>query len=128
MDSQVKSAVEDSIDRALSSFGYVDKETFYQTLEAQCKLKKEDIAENYEVFHTFLRRTFGLRHHAIERKIIEKLHNLSKNGTYSEMHEIPAFTLMVESYFKEADEAIERSKVKIAENKARLDEMKKKTG
>ena len=112
MDPGVKNAIWGSIDKALSSFDYVDKEVFYQTLEAQYRLKPVEIPENYETFHLALRNIYGLRHHAIEREIVKVLHERSERGTYEEVDEIPAFIIIVESYFKEISETIEKSKVK----------------
>lgn len=124
MNPVVKKEIKESIDTALSSFDYVDKSVFYDTLKAQYGLKQEDIPENYDLFHEALSEIYGLKHYSIERKIISVLHTRSKGGSYAEANEIPAFVIIVESYFKETKELLAKSKQTVEKNKAKLDEFR----
>ncbi len=125
MNDEVKKVIAESIDTALGSFDYVDKEKFYRSLEAKYRLKVEDIPVKYELFHSLLSETFGVGHYAIERKIVAVLHGRSKTGVYEEVFEIPAFAVLVESYMKEVDQTVSKGKAQIEKNLKTLDRIKK---
>jgi len=125
MKTDVRKVIAESIDTALSSFNYVDKEKFYHILEAKFELNPKDIPEKYEVFHNALARTFGLKHYAVERRIVEILHNRSKSGDYSEINEIPAFSVFVETFMAEVDQEVKKSRAQIKKSDAALSKIKK---
>ena len=127
MEPKVRRVIIESIDKALSSFNYVDKDFFYRTLEAEYGVKKEEIPEKYEAFHGAMIKIYGLKHHPIERRIVKVLHTSSQKGTYKEIDEIPAFVVIVESYLEEADNALEKSRAKLKENEAELKKLQGKT-
>jgi hypothetical protein len=125
LNADVRKVIAESVDTALGSFDYVDKEKFYRTLEAQYDLKADDIPVKYEVFHNALSEMLGTAHYAVERKIVEVLHGRSKTGVYDEAHEIPAFAVLVESFMVEAAKKVMENKAQIEKNIKVLDKIKK---
>jgi hypothetical protein len=115
----------ESVDEALSSINFVKKEEFYHTLKTDYQLDTADIPKKYDIFRKALADKYGINHHLIERKIVKVLHNHSKSGVYDQSQEIPAFTVMVESYVAEVDKAIKKSKNQIQKNKEALSKIKK---
>lgn len=115
------------MDTALGLFDYLNKEDFYKILETKYGLKVEDIPVKYELFHNALSETYGIQHFAVERKIVEVLHERSKMGVYDEAHEIPAFTVLVKSYMAEVDETVMKNKAQIEKNLKTLEKIKTHT-
>jgi hypothetical protein len=120
----IRKVIVESVDAALGSFDFVDKEKLYCTLETKYGLKPEDIPVKYEVFHTALSEMLGVDHFAIERKIVAVLHGRSKMGVYDKAHEIPAFAILVESHLSEVDKTVLRNKAQIEKNLKALDKLK----
>ena len=125
MNDEVRKVIAESVDIALGSFDYVDKEKFYRTLEAKHGLKVEDIPVKYDLFHSVLCEMFGTDHYAVERKIVQVLHRGSKMGIYDEAHEIPAFSVLVKSYMEEVDRQVTKNKAQIETNLKKLAKIKK---
>jgi hypothetical protein len=125
LDDGIRKVILESIDTALGLIDYVDKQKFYSTLEAKYGLKVEDIPVKYELFHHALSETFGLKHFALERKIVKVLHERSKTGVYDEAREIPAFAVLAESYMTEVDQTVLKSKAQIEKNLKALEKIKK---
>ncbi len=123
---RVKQVIFESIDTALSRFDFVDKRLLYDKLVRDCSVNPEDISEKYDLFHTILAEMYGVKHFQIEREIVKVLHERSESGEYKEAHEIPAFGIIVESYFKETVESSQRFREKLRENRARIQNIKQK--
>jgi len=125
---KAKQAILTSVDRALSSFDFVDKEQLYSIFWRDYGLQREDIGEQYDEFHKLLIDLYGVRHFRIERQIVKELHQSSKTGEFVEVNEIPAFASLIESYFKETDQAVKENKTKMqeTEDKLKLIEQKQK--
>lgn len=121
----MKKVIAESIDTALESFDYVDREKFYHILGTKYGLKVEDIPDRYELFHSVLSEMFGIKHYAVERKIVAILHGRSKTGVYDEAHEIPAFAILIESYVAEVDQQVLNNKAQIEKNLKALAKIKK---
>ena len=99
--------------------------SFIVIFEEKYGLKIEDIPVKYELFHSLLSETFGVKHYAIERKIVKVLHERSKTGVYDEAFEIPAFAVLVNSYMAEVDQTVSKSKAQIEKNLQTLEKIKK---
>ncbi len=125
LENDVRKVILESVDAALSLVDYVDKEEFYRILETKYGLRVEDIPVKYDFFHKALSETYGIRHFAVERKILRVLHERSKTGVYDEAHEIPAFAVLVESYIAEVDQTVTKNKAQIEKNLKALDKIKK---
>ena len=122
---EVRKIIAESVDTALGSFDYINKENLYRTLETKYGLKAEDIPVKHEIFHTFLSEVLGLDHYAVERKIVKVLHERSKTGVYDEAHEISAFAVLVESYVAEVDQTVLKNNAQIEKNLQTLAKIKK---
>jgi hypothetical protein len=125
LNADVRKVIAESVDTALGSFDFVDKEQFYRILESKYDLKAEDIPVKYEVFHNALSEMFGTAHFAVERKIVAVLHGRSKTGVYDEAHEIPAFAVLVESFMVEVAQKVMENKTQIKESLKTLDKINK---
>jgi signal transduction histidine kinase len=96
-------AILESVDEALSSSSDIDKDKFYQTLENEYNVKREEIADNFEVFHKALKEIFPTKRYAVERKMMLIFHNHAKNGTYKNHDEIIALTRLLELFMKDIE-------------------------
>ena len=125
LDEDIKKVIAESVDGPLGLVDFVDKEKFYRTLEAKYGLKVEDIPVKYELFHNVLSEMFGLKHYAVERKIVEVLHRRSKMRVYDETREIPAFVVVVKSYMSEVDQKVSENEAQIEKNLKTLAKIRK---
>ncbi len=120
---KIQQAIFNSVERALSQFNWVNKEEFYRLLQQKCKVKPDNIHEQYDKVHQLLADMYGVRHFEIEREIVRTLHQSSETGEYKEVNEIPAFAVIVESYFRETRKAMAKSQAEIEKSRQKLDEI-----
>jgi hypothetical protein len=126
MDDRIKAILIEAIDKALSSFDYVDKERFYRLLETKYGLGLDAVPQNYSVFHDALVKKFGSKHFAIEAKILRFLHEGYEHGVYGISDEVSVGVLLVESYLKEMGLRIEKAKRRLEKKKVQLESIKSK--
>ncbi len=62
-----------------------------------------EIAEKFETVHTALKNLFGRKHYAIERDIIQLLHDRQRRGVLSTYDEIQASVKVIEAFLSESE-------------------------
>ncbi len=92
-----KSALLEAVDEALREFGESGREALYLHLARAYAVKKEDIAEKFDVFLLALRRELGSGSKAVEALVLDKLYE--KEGQDSEEFQLAAATMILASQF-----------------------------
>ncbi len=90
----------------------INKEEFYCNLENSYRLKCEEIGEKFETFNDALKKTFGIKHYAIQLEIIHTLNYRAKIGVYSIHDEAEAYLKVSQVFLEEGEAQLTKSKVR----------------
>lgn len=108
MKSPVDKIIFECVDTALSQFRFINKQAFYRLFEDSYGITRENIGSNYETFHLALKSITGIRHLQVESKIVQIMKERTKQGIYSQIDEIEAFSIIADSYMNESERQVEK--------------------
>ncbi len=108
-----ESAIAECLDAALPA-ERAEKAKFYTLLESKYGISRNEIGKKFEDVHTALTEAFGKKHYAIERKIIQNLHESAKTGDYDTVDEIHAATKVIDAFLSGSEMEITASHAGLA--------------
>jgi signal transduction histidine kinase len=99
--------IADCINLALSQVDFVDKDALLACLEKTYEIKIQDIGDNFEAFHELIKKLYGVRHHKIERVLIQALRDQTIRGKYGHSIEVDAFVRMTRVFSRDIEQNVE---------------------
>jgi hypothetical protein len=78
----VERIIFECVDTVLSQLEFINKESFYASLESTYGVQPENIGSNYEKFHSALEDQVGAKRYSVERAILRVLKERTKKGLY----------------------------------------------
>ncbi len=100
--SKSEKAIAECLDAALPA-ARSEKANFYDMLQSKYGVDRDEVAEKFETVHVALAEAFGKKHYAIERKIIQNLHDRARTGRYDTVDEISAASRVIDTFLSETE-------------------------
>ncbi len=101
------------LEEALHANGY-DESKFSKQLESKYGVSPCEISEKFETVHDALQALFGTKHYAVERSMIQALHQRQKMGQCSMDEEIQASAKVIDAFLEESERNLTASQAGLA--------------